>query len=96
MNEWAAAKTQDEKVAVLNKYRQADERRYQEAELEFRANYTAEAIYLRDEIGKKLPSVPQPSNMMEGVIFKGMSGGSWGTLGAADYLDRLALTLCPR
>lgn len=91
--EMRAAKTDDDKNAVWNKYRQADINRYQQADFEFKSNYVSEAVYLRDETSKRLPSVPKPE-VTEDLIFRGESGGSFGTYGAADYFDKLALTLC--
>jgi hypothetical protein len=93
--EMRAAKTREEQQAVWDRQRQADMQQYMDSELEFRTNYVAEAIYLRDEIAKRLPSVPQPSGP-ESAVFKGISGGSWGVFGGADYLERLAKTLCPK
>jgi hypothetical protein len=93
-NEMSNAKTQEERNAIWSRQRDADTQRFMESELEFRTTFVAEGVYLRDEITKRLPAVPQPG-AGEGSIFRGISGGSWGIFGGADYIERLARTLCP-
>ena len=93
--EFLSAKTQDEKNVIWQKRMQEETQRWMNNDMEFRTGYVAEAIYLRDEITKRLPSVPQPTDEQR-IIFRGFSGGSWGIFGGADYLEILGRTLCPR
>jgi hypothetical protein len=83
----------EEQKAIWQKQTQAEIQKWNDTEMEFRSDYEAEAIYLRDEIVKKLPSVPEPT-FMQKMIFRGNSGGSWGVFGAADYFEILEKSLC--
>lgn len=93
-NALMATKTEEEKEALREKFRAATLERFQANELQFRSDFVAEAIFLRDEISKRLPSVPQPKDIMQGMIFRGTGANPWGINGAADYMEILGKTLC--
>ncbi len=90
MNE---AKTQEEKQVVWNRYTLASIQRYQQHDLEFKGQFLGEGIYLRDEITKRLPSVPTPPGMSLSM-FSGVTN-TFIIQDGTNYLEQLARTLCP-
>jgi hypothetical protein len=63
---------------------------------EFRTTILGEAIYLKDELLKRLPPQPKPSPMYSHVFEFGSLAGSYPEDGAADYLEGLSRKLCPK
>jgi hypothetical protein len=63
---------------------------------EFRTVILGEAIYLKDELLKRLPPQPKPSRMYSGVFEFGSLAGAYPEDGAADYLEGLSRKLCPQ
>jgi hypothetical protein len=92
---WANAKTDDEKKKISEQNALSTGQAFMQRELEFRNNYLAEAIYLRDEILKRLPAVPQPTHS-QSRMFEGVAGPYGGIYDGADYMEKLALSLCPQ
>jgi len=95
--EWNAmrtAKTDEEKHHIWNQYIAQSIQNSANEQYEFRTTLLGEAIYLKDELLKRLPSEPQPSRM-EAIAFEGSLAGPYPVSNAAVYLEKLARKLCP-
>ncbi|MGC2695688.1 MAG: DUF308 domain-containing protein [Candidatus Angelobacter sp.] len=66
-----------------------------ETTLDFRSNYLGEAIYLRDEMSKRLPSLPSTDYRNTTIFMGALAGPYFGILDGADYMEQLARRLCP-
>jgi len=87
------AKSEEEKQAIWNRHTQEQVQRYQQFDLEFKQKFLGEALFLRDEMLKRVPSAPEPSGMVS-AMFNG-STNTFVIDNGANYIEQLARTLCP-
>lgn len=87
------AKTEQEKNEIWQKGTAQDTNVRMQLDHEFRATLLGEAVYLRDELLKRLPTQPKPE--MRLIAFEGALAGVSPVSDAAAYLENLSRKLCP-
>lgn len=94
----AQAKTQGEKQAIWNRDRLVEFQRNESRELDFRNNYLGEGLYLRDELKKRLPSLPTEDAENDHEINRMFGGDSslWAINPGTSYMEELTRMLCPQ
>jgi hypothetical protein len=88
-------KTEQEKNQIWQQYNALDQQLWNNEQYEFRTTILGEAIYLKDELLKRLPLQPKPDHMYSHVFEYGSLAGVYPEEAAADYLEGLSRKLCP-
>ena len=92
----ARYKTEEEKNQIWQKYTILDTQQRNKEQYEFMTTILGEAIYLKDELLRRLPSEPKPNkDDYPFHVFEGSLAGPYPEEGAAGYLESLARKLCP-
>jgi hypothetical protein len=91
-----AAKTKQEKDVIWEQYTAQLTQFYDREEYDFRTTLLGEAIYLRDELLKRLPPQPQQKPERHLSAFEGRLVGYSAVGETATYLENLARKLCPQ
>ena len=89
------AKTEEERHQIFQQYSAQSIQQIDSDNYEFRTTILGEAIYLKDELLKRLPPQPKP-NFKTAVVFEGSLAGAYPEDEAADYLEGLSRKLCPQ
>jgi hypothetical protein len=95
MNESRTAKTEQERHENWQKHTAQLLQQSNTNQYEFRTTLLGEAIYLKDELLKRLPSEPKPDSKFSHVFEHGSLAGVYPEESAADYLEKLSRKLCP-
>ncbi len=90
----ARDKSRQEQDQIWRQYTALDLQVWNNIEYEFRTTILGEAVYLKDELLKRLPSQPKPDRKYS-FVFEGRLAGPSPELDAAAYLENLSRKLCP-
>jgi hypothetical protein len=95
MNESRNANTEQERKQLWQQHTAQLTQLWNDEQYEFRSTILGEALYLKDELLKRLPSEPKPGNRYPFHVFEGSLAGNYPEEEVADYLEGLSRKLCP-
>ncbi len=90
-----AAKTEQEKSQIWQQYNTQSSQQSARFDYKFKTTLLGEAIYLRNELLRRLPPQPEPAPDRRLFAFEGILVGPSPVADAAIYLETLSKKLCP-
>ena len=88
-------KTEQERHEIWNKRTAQDLQIRERFSYEFRSTLLGEAVYLKNELLKRLPHQPNPQSGQRPIALEGILAGPSPISDAAVYLEDLSRKLCP-